>query len=142
MTQPRRSHFGCLTHALVALVAMAAGYFYLFYGHSYLFPPSVPSSAKCSPGAVTFLATNGTGERIRLIESHCALPWHDIGISLQDADGQVSAPFLVLEAEQPVVHGTWTSPDDISVEITGTDISVKYARDRFHGIRMHYTLHG
>jgi hypothetical protein len=137
---PAKRH-GFLSHGLVALAAIVAAYFFLFYRYPYLFPPSLPTSPGCSPVAMNFLDTNAKGERIRMAQTKCTGPWSDIGLYLQDADGRASRPLLILKANKPVIRAVWTSPDTVGIDITGSDVTINYARDRFGGVRMDYTLH-
>lgn len=129
------------THSLAAIAAILAAYFYLFYFHDYLSAPSVPASERCSPGVVSYLATNKRGDKIRSVESHCSPQWSDFGLYLERADGAISPPFLVVSARERIIRAAWASPEKISVDITGNDISVRYALDRMHGVRVDYTMH-
>ena len=107
----RGIRFNPFTHSLVALLAMVAAYFYLFYGYRYLCPPSLTSGPGCSPVAVTFVGANGGEKRIRIEQISCVPGWGDVALFLDDANAKGSRPFLVFRGKGPVIHAAWTSPE-------------------------------
>jgi hypothetical protein len=129
-----------LTHGLVALAAIMAAHYFLFYWYPYLVPPSFQPSPGCSPVAATFLGGGGGGKRIRMEKAACFPDWGDIALYLDDSGEKSSRPFLILDGQVPAVRAAWTSPDSISFDIVGDDVSIKYARDRVGGVRMDYTM--
>ena len=129
------------THGGVAIVAAAAGYFFMFYGYPYVFPPSLRHGPHCSPVTVTFINADESGNKLKIEQSSCVSGWENIAVSLQNGNGTVSQPFFVGDGEGAVLRASWTSPGSASLYLTGKDIDVEYALDRVNGIKMDYAMH-
>lgn len=123
------------------MVAVVAGYFFLFYGYLYVFPPSLTHGPHCSPVAMTFISANGSGKKLKIEQNSCARGWNDFAVSLQDMNGTVSRPFFVGDGDGAALQASWTSPDSVSLYLTGKYLSVEYARERVNGIKMDYAMH-
>jgi len=140
MQRTKRRRLGLLTHGLVALAAIVAAYFFLFYGYPYLFHPSLRMGRGCSPVAVTLVGPAGNKKRLRIEQNSCVPGWSDIAVSLQDESGTASHPFLVGGGKGAELHAFWTSANSATLKLTGKYLSIDYARDRVRGVRMDYSM--
>ena len=125
------------THGLVAAVCAVVG---VGFSYDSVFLLARRPAAVCDRSERE-VAPNGQ-RSIVLADGTCEEPagGASTSLSLKDARGRVSAPFLVYDIGGPDAVVSWTAPNVLLIDISNPE-DITYARDEFDGIKIRYHLH-
>jgi hypothetical protein len=129
-------HRRLLTHLLVMMVCALVGIGFAY--NTYFLSPT--KAAVCDRYE-SEIGQNGQ-KSIVMVDGECDgfANSSSISLSMKDAHGRISAPFLVYYRDGPDPIVTWSGSNTLLVDMSGPD-SIKYARDEMDGVRIRYRLH-
>lgn len=124
-----------LTHAVVAFICavVAIG---LVYNMVFLSPTKLPSCDRSE-------SEIGQPTHVAMVEVDCDdvfVHSSTVALSLADAVGRPSSPFLVYDPRGPAPVVTWTAPNALLVDLSDPE-TIQYARDEMNGTKIKYRMH-
>jgi hypothetical protein len=129
-------HPALFTHGLVAGVCavVVIGFAYNAYFLS-------PTKAAICDRNESEIGENGQGS-VLMVDGECdgMASSSSITLSMKDAHGKISPPFLVYYRSGPDPAVTWTAPNTLLIDMADPE-TIQYARDEMNGIKIRYRMH-